>query len=276
VSDPRQVEGLSLDAQRRVLTDRCRREGWTVVREFVGEGESAFTNDVRKRQTILNLRSDAEARAFDVLLVHDLSRFARDEELGHSIYNLLERCDIALVNASSDIDYLTAEGRIMLSLDLGLGSYWSRKMSFHIKKSKRERFERGLHVGDAPFGYRRGASNKEPLLPESAEAEAIREAFRDYVAGAGYTEIARRWNALGLRPHSKRGKSVFTASAVQSVIENDYYAGFVRYKDERKRGAHEAVISEELWLAAQAKVRRQPTHAREPWLLAGALCTERL
>ena len=61
---------------------------------------------------------------------------------------------------------------------------------------------------------------------------------------------------------------------MQSVIENDYYAGFVRYKGERKRGIHEPIISEDLFLAAQAKVRRHPSHAREPWTLSGSICSE--
>lgn len=277
VSDPTQglSDRLSLDAQRRVLRELCQRNGWEVVREYVGVGESAFTNDIRKRQTMLDVKSDVEQHVVDVLAVHDLSRYARDEELGHAFYNLLERNEIKLVNASSDVDYSTPEGRMMLSIDLGLGSYWSRKMSFHIKKSMRERFELGLHVGDVPFGYRRGETTKHPLMPVPQEAAAVAEAVLDYAAGAGYTEIARRWNAQGLRPHSKQGHTTFTVSAMQSIIENDFYAGFVHYKGERRRGAHEAIISEDLWLAAQQRVRRQPSHARQPRMLAGlARCSE--
>ncbi len=277
VSDPSQAsrDRLSLDAQRRVLRERCEREGWVVVREYVGAGESAFTNDMRKRESIRELTRDASQGLFDVLLVHDLSRFARDEELGFAVFNLLAGHGVELVNASNDVDYRTPEGRMMLSIDLGLNSYWSRKMSFHIRKSKRERFELGLHVGDAPFGYRRGLTTKDPLVPVPAEAAAIAEAFRDYAAGAGYTEIARRWNAMGLRPRSKRGNVLFTASAVQSIIENDFYAGFVRYKGERKRGAHQPIVSEELYLAAQARVSRRVSRARSPRMLAGiARCVE--
>ena len=276
VSDQRQAgaDKFSVDAQRRVVRERCQREGLVIVREYVGEGESAFTSDVRKRKTIIDMSADAAAGVFKNLAVHDLSRYARDEELGHAVFNMLERHGIRLINASSDVDYSTPEGRMMLSIDLGLGSYWSRKMSFHIKKSKRERFEMGLHNGDTRFGYTKGATNKDPDVAVPVEATAITEAFRDRVAGAGHTEIARRWNAMGLRPRSKQGNTIFTASAVQSVLESDYYAGFVRYKGDRKRGIHAPIISEGLWLAAQAVVRRHPSHAREPWTLSGAVCSE--
>ena len=275
VSDARQAgeDRFSVDAQRRVLRERCRREGWTPVAEYVGDGESAFTNKLTKRQTISDMLEDARAGRFQVLLVHDLSRFARDEELGHAVFNLLDAYGVRLVNASNDVDYGTPEGRMMLSIDLGLGSYWSRKMGFHIRKSKREKFELGLHIGDVPFGYRKGTTNKDPLQPIPDETTAIREAFRDRASGAGYSEIARRWNAQGLTPRSKQGNTLFTASAVQSVLENDFYAGFIRHKDERRPGTHEAIITEEEFLAAQARVRRQPSRAIEPWLLSGmAIC----
>lgn len=61
VSAPRQVDGLSLDAQRHALRGLCGRQGWAVVREYVGLGESAYTNDIRKRQTVLDLKHDASS-----------------------------------------------------------------------------------------------------------------------------------------------------------------------------------------------------------------------
>jgi hypothetical protein len=102
----------------------------------------------------------------------------------------------------------------------------------------------------------------------------VREAFRDRAAGAGPTEIARRLNALGLRPRSKRRKSLFTASAVQSMLENDFYAGWVRHKGERQRGVPDSIITDELFLARQLTGRVHSCHARDMWPLTGATCSE--
>ena len=129
----------------------------------------------------------------------------------------------------------------------------------------------GLHVGDRSFGYVKGATNKDPLVPVREETAAIAEGFTNRAAGMGYAEIMRTWNGRGLRPHSKRGYGVFTASAVQSILENDFYVGFIHHNGQRRRGAHEPIITEELFLAAQARVRRQPSHAREKRLLADLL-----
>ncbi len=277
VSDSRQAEAesYSLDSQRRVGEDLCRRKGWVVVREYVGAGESAFTRDVSKRETVRALLADATSSVFDVLIVHDLSRYARDEELGHFVLNNLHLLGVKLVNATNDIDYDTPEGRIMFSMELSFSAAGSRKSSFHIKKAKQQKFEMGLHVGDVPFGYSAGETNKHPLSAVPHEAAAIRQAFEDFANGAGYTEIARRWNGAGLQPHSKRHRSTFAASAIQSIIENDFYCGYIRHLGERKLGLHEAIISEDLWTRAQVSVRRQSSRAREAWLLSGtAACVE--
>lgn len=49
VSDEEQVEGYSLDAQRRAFRAYTESQGWEVHREYVEEGVSARTDDVAKR-----------------------------------------------------------------------------------------------------------------------------------------------------------------------------------------------------------------------------------
>ena len=41
VSSEEQVDGFSLDAQRRILLDFCRAKGWSVSGEYADEGKSA-------------------------------------------------------------------------------------------------------------------------------------------------------------------------------------------------------------------------------------------
>lgn len=97
-------------------------------------------------------------------------------------------------------------------------------MGEHIRKAKAQLVAEGLHVGDPPFGYRRVGSRK-PLEVVVDEAAAIREGFRDYAAGASYTEILKRWNAIGLRPRSKQGHTKFTVPAMESILANDFTLG---------------------------------------------------
>lgn len=53
----------SIPAQLAAMRARCTREGWTVVREDVAEGESAYTADLRKRPVLRSVVEAAEDKA---------------------------------------------------------------------------------------------------------------------------------------------------------------------------------------------------------------------
>ena len=276
----------SLPAQLRAMRSRCEREGWEIVREYVALGESAFVEELAKRPVLAEAVRAAEAGEFDLLMVHESSRFARKAKLHHEVESRLERAGVRLLGAESPLVERSPETFVASGVEAVLNEYWSRKMSQHISKGQRERFERGLHVGPLAFGYAvqwkeladgsRVRATELPAVVVQEEAVHVVRAFRDRVAGAGYTELAERWNGLGLRPRSNRGNTWFTDSAVQSVLENDFYAGFIRYRGERRRGLHEAIITEDEWLAAQAVVRRQraPRSMNERVLSGMAECMD--
>ena len=67
VSSAEQVEGYSLDAQRRAYRKLVEERGWTSYREYIEEGRSAHTDNVRKRPTFLEALEDAIAGKCDVL-----------------------------------------------------------------------------------------------------------------------------------------------------------------------------------------------------------------
>lgn len=245
----------SLPAQLAEMRARCEREGWEIVREFES-AESAFTGEWDRRPDMAAVLKAAEAGEFDVLVIHESSRWARDEMFAQDALNKFMRAGVRLVAAGSDIDYRTPEGRMVFGIEQSLNAYWSRKMSEHIRKGVRNRFAKGLPVGDIPFGYRTSGPAEVPKVVPP-EGEALRWAFEAYANGTGYQAIASEWNRRGLRPRSKRGLEAFGESSVQSIIENRFYAGFVSHKGEEKLGAHEPVITEAQWLRAANRTRRQ-------------------
>lgn len=265
----------SLPAQLASMRARCEREGWSIVREYLAPGESAFTSAIAKRPVLLQAVRDAEAGEFDLLMVHESSRFARRAQLHHEITARLERAGVRWLEADAPLMENTPETFVGDGVKAVLNEYWSRKMSQHIRKGVRQRFDLGLPVGDVPFGYRHEGPELAPSVVVD-EAAAVRQLFRERASGAGYAELARRLNAGGFVPHSKQGNTTFTPSAVQSLLENDFYAGFVRHLGDRKVGAHEAVITEGEFMAAAAMVNRQRSpRARVLRMLSGfAECVE--
>lgn len=262
------ADRVSLPAQLRAMRERCAREGWEIVATFEAPGESAFTDDLGKRPVLGAVVEAAEGGRFDVVMVHESSRFARNAFLAATVRRRLEKAGVVLLEAGEHLGPRTAERGFFATMQDGVNEYWSHKLSEHTRKVKAQLFAEGLHVGDPPFGYRR-VGPRMPLAVVPEEAAAVAEGFREYVAGASYTEIMEGWNARGLRPRSKQGHTRFTVPAMQSIFENDFYAGYVRHKGERLLGAHEAVISEELWVAAQLRPKHRASRSPRKRMLSG-------
>src|SRR5918997_4671183 len=75
VSSREQVEGYSLDAQRRACRDFCAARGHTVVAEYADEGVSAHTDDLARRPDFARLLADAETGCLSLIVVHKMDRF---------------------------------------------------------------------------------------------------------------------------------------------------------------------------------------------------------
>ncbi len=92
-TDQAVVKDGSLDTQLELLEDavklrtRTSAQDWRVVARYREEGQSGATTNRPEYQRML---ADAEAKAFAVLLVDDLSRLSRDDvEQGLTLQNLL-------------------------------------------------------------------------------------------------------------------------------------------------------------------------------------------
>jgi site-specific DNA recombinase len=78
VSSEEQVEGYSLDAQKRAFHALVEGRNWDSYREYYEEGKSARTEDINKRPVFKEIIADALSAKFDVLVVHKLDHFWRN------------------------------------------------------------------------------------------------------------------------------------------------------------------------------------------------------
>lgn len=79
---------VSIDVQRETCTHWIATHADPAIRSamvlpaYIDDGKSAFTDDMDKRPAFRRLIADAKARAFDILLVYKLDRFARKRLFG--------------------------------------------------------------------------------------------------------------------------------------------------------------------------------------------------
>ena len=268
---------VSLDAQERQCRESCERRGWEVSHVYRAD-ESAFTDNLSKRPMMQQAITAAESHEFDVLMVHEGSRFARNTALAGQLRKRLATVNVRLSDVNDFIDAKGADGEFMATVTDGMHQWYSAKIGEHIRKARKELWMEGYHSGDVPFGYRRPVSVAKTVLqvvPE--EAEAIRELFADRARGWSIEALTDRLNLSGLTPHSKLGRTRFTQSSICSLIENPFYHGMVAYHGELRPGNHRPILSRQEWLAAQPKSRPgygdNPSRGTKALLTGIALCS---
>jgi site-specific DNA recombinase len=196
VSDPSQVEGHSLDAQERLFHELCKTRGWIPGRTYREEGRSARHESIKKRPLFWQLLEEASQGQFDVVVVHTLDRWARNLKVLLESVSILIQHNVALVSITENLDWSTAEGRLVARSLGSFGEFFSDMLATHVKKGITERARQGFHLGGIPFGYQSCWKEEHGLRQRRCDPEhpggvhthpqegpAVKELFRRYAAG---------------------------------------------------------------------------------------------
>jgi DNA invertase Pin-like site-specific DNA recombinase len=173
VSREEQVEGWSLDAQRDLCAELAARRGWNLVQVYEEPGRSAKTD---LRPAFQRMMSRAEAKQFDVIIVHKLDRFSRS--LADVVKNVarLKEAGVGLVSVSEPwLDTTTPQGEFMLYLFALLAQWDNENRARETSKGKQQRAKEGYWNGTLSFGYVTPRQLKNDLwrLGEQFEAGAL-------------------------------------------------------------------------------------------------------
>ncbi len=202
---------------------RCReyaaRSAWSVVVVDADEGMSGASSSRPGLARIMDAIDE-----WDVLLVWDGSRLARNESLFFSILDRVEAAEKRIVEVSTGSDLLGLGGRIGGILN----AEERRKIGANTHRGCSQQFERGLAPGAVPYGYRNerndspdGRRNSRTVVVED-QAVVVRRIFDEYLSGSGYKAIAHSLNKDGVP--SPRGKG-WAVSGIRSTLRNPLYRG---------------------------------------------------
>ena len=275
VSDEDQLDGYSLDAQRRAFGEFCRQKGWEAVETYCEEGRSAWVESIGKRPSFRQMLEDAQARKFDVLVTHTLDRFSRNLRVMLDAFHIFSQSDVTYVSITQEIDYSKPEGKLFMTMLGAFAQYFSDALSGHTKKGMRERAQQGMFNGEPPFGYERCDANCFGLDETHPgchvvedKAGRVVELFERYATGTESMSTLASWlNDQGCRTKSKKpvdlfGEIVqtegrrFTHWSVRDILKNSFYVGKVRHKDEFFDGRHQPLVSQNLFDGVQERMKK--------------------
>ena len=205
VSSEEQVSNLSLDVQEKACRDYCARNGWTVLRIYREEGESAKTaNRTVLRELLADLRTVRGAAEY--VVVYDTSRFARDVYVHTSLKQLLMKAGAQLRAATQPLED-TAAGRAIEGVFAVFNQLDNELRAEKIEAGMKETVARGKWPWKAPLGYRndRTPGGRKTVVFDE-QARLVKKAFEWVAAGEAPAEVLRRVTAAGLR--TKKGRTV--------------------------------------------------------------------
>ena len=257
---------LSLDAQEARIRAYCEAQGWALAEVF---RDGDVVGDDPNRPALREAIAAAESGGYEALVVFALSRLARDHILQETIWRRLRAANTRLVSVTEP----NADDDMVRGI-MGVVSAGERKrMGRFLSAAFRQRVERGLHHGVAPFGYRQQPKPATDaayvsILPDPDEAPIVREIFQRYRGGEGSTAIAVDLTTRGIV--TPRNRSTWAASAILDVLRNPVYIGQGRSHGELRPGRWEPIVSRAVWddcqrlLAAPGRSARTTYTNRSP------------
>lgn len=212
---------------------------------------------------------EAQLRSGDVVIVNDLSRFARDTDMAkHKLSDLADRGVEVVALGIEGIDRKSADGRMLLGIFLEFTEWQRQKTIENLLQVHKRIHDEGKALGcRPPLGYDYDLESKIWSV-NSTEAEVIERIFALKIAGFGYQTIAKKLNDEGVP--TKRGGS-WRTNTIKRIIESRRYVGEREYLGEVKPMSIPPIIERETWDMAQASVRRQVHAPRSTYALSGLL-----
>ena len=285
VSSDKQEE-LSPDSQKRLLLEYAKNHNMIVSQKhiYTENGISGRKADKRPKFQQMIAAAKSEEHPFDVILLWKFSRFARNQEESIVYKSMLRnKCHVDVVSISEPLIEGPFGGLIERIIEW-MDEFYSIRLSGDVTRGMTENALRGAYQCRPPLGYRIPYHKATPeIVPE--EAEIVRLIFDKYVNGRmSLFALTKYLNGLGLK--TNRGKP-FEKRSLEYILQNPGYAGDVRWNrtvNETKEirdpsewiirpGHHPAIISKELFLAAQERFQAEykprnakPSEISRHWL----------
>ncbi len=229
-------------------------EGQTVVGEYKDENASAFKGN---RGGDLALAKEHAIRIGAQFWVQHSDRVARGDGITADhlaeVWFALRRHGVRMRSVQDDHNL---EDAIRVVLIGERNNEDSKRKAQSVADGLKRRAElRGkTSGGPRPYGYRwhswldGSGKRQSELLQVPAEVPVVQRIFDEYLAGRSQKAIALHLNRDGIPSSTNTG---WIQATIRKMIANPIYCGSIRHKGEIYQGAHEGIVSQETWEAAQ-------------------------
>jgi DNA invertase Pin-like site-specific DNA recombinase len=243
--------------------------------EYVGiyadQGISGYSEN---RPAFQSMVEKARAGEIDLIITKSVSRFARNTVTVLKVARELKELGVGIFFEEQNINTLSGDGEMMLTVLASFAQEESRSMSENNKWTMKKKFEKGeIMVNTKRFmGYDKNEYGE--LIINPKEAKIVQRIFNMYLQGIGSFKIAAKLNEEGIQ--SITGKK-WQDTTIRGMLKNEKYKGDCilqkYYTPENMRGRtvrnngevqayyieenHPAIVSVEDWEKVQQLMEKR-------------------
>lgn len=273
----------SLDAQREacaadILSQAS--EGWEAVPELYDDG--GWSGGNMQRPALVQLLNDVKAGKVDIIVVYKVDRLTRALADFAKIVEILDENDASFVSVTQSFNTTTSMGRLTLNVLLSFAQFEREVTGERIRDKVAASKKKGMWMGGGvPFGY---DVEERQLLVNETEAGTVQLVFARYAELKSVPQLVDELATKDIRTRSRvcrtgrvTGGIHFKTGTLTHLLQNPIYVGKVRHKDKIYDGAHQSIISNELFEHVQSifiENRRDNAlgkKSRNPSLLTGII-----
>lgn len=211
----------SLEAQKKFFMEYTKKNGHNLIKVYADEGISG--TKIKNRKEFQRLMRDAKNGLFDMVVVKDISRFARNTvDLLQSI-RTLKALGIETTFLTANMTVL-GQSEFVLTIFGALAQEESANTSKRVKFGKKMNAEKG-RVPNIVYGYDKTIGDYFHLEINQKEEEVVRQIYDWYTEeGYGASKIASMLNERKLK--TKRNCN-WSQNAVCRILRNEIYTGVI-------------------------------------------------
>jgi len=272
-SREQELEGFSVPSQSRLLHGYCQAHQLDPVKEFV-DVESAKNPGARDAfgEMLTFLRRNRTVRD---AVCEKTDRFYRNFRDYVSVDELQVSLHFPKENVVLSHDS-TSHEKFMHGIKVLMAKNYIDNLSEEVRKGMLEKCEQGGWPAQAPLGYVNiiRQDKKRVVVVDAERAPLIRKLYETYARGAhSVKQVAKLARGWGLT-FRKSGAPVSTAT-VHNILRNRFYCGDFVWDGRTYRGAHQALLTRDLWHRVQdvldGRNAIHPKRRKHQFLFAGLI-----
>lgn len=252
---------------------------WEYAGVYADEGVTGTATSGRSE--FMRMLADCDAGEIDIILTKSISRFARNTVDLLKTVRHLKDIGVEVRFEKENINSLSGDGEVMLTLLASFAQEESRSISDNVKWAIRKGFEKGKQNGNRRiYGYK-WDGEKYIIVPE--EAKFVELMFENYIRGIPLQETVKQLKEMGAR--TVRGYE-FTGTQITYILQNERYCGdkllqkrfvdsHITHKEKINDGelpryyikdCHEGIVDRQTFIQVQEEIKRRRSigHAAQP------------